>query len=86
MGVEEGLLVTLVVTVNKLTASGEPDAEPLNGGPVPDMITAVELISKLHYPGLSFMMKRIDDDNVEMLITKTSGEVETCRITVLKRY
>ncbi|MFB3764406.1 MAG: hypothetical protein ACE14P_04060 [Methanotrichaceae archaeon] len=78
--------MTLVVTVNRLNASGKPDAEPLNGGPVPDMITAVELISKMHYPGLSFIMKHIDSDNVDMLITKPSGEVETCRITVLKRY
>ncbi len=78
--------MTLVVTVNKLNASGEPDAEPLNGGPVPDMISAVELVSKLHYPGSSFIMKHVDDDNIDMLITKPSGEVETCRITVLKRY
>ena len=78
--------MTLVVTVNKLNASGEPDPEPLNGGPVPDMLTAVELISKLHYPGLSFMIKRNDDNNVDMLVTKPDGEVETCRITVLKRY
>ncbi len=49
-------ILTLVVMVNRLNASGKPDAEPLNGGPVPDMMTAVELISKLHYPGLSFIM------------------------------
>jgi len=76
----------MIIKVNKLNASGKPEAEPLNGGPVPDMITAVELISKLHYPGLSFIMKHIDDDNVDMVITKASGEIETCRIKVLKRY
>lgn len=34
------------------------------------MIAAVELISKPHYPGLSLMVKHIDGDNVDMLVTK----------------
>ncbi len=80
------IIMTLLVTVNRISAIGKPDVEAMDRVPVPDMLTAVELISKLHYPGLHFMMKRIDDDNVDMLVTKPEGDLETCRIKVLERY